>query len=82
PAAKAGVRGGDRTVTIQGLDLVVGGDIIIAIDDRPIRLFDDLLAYLSRYTSPGQQVTLKVVRDGETLTIPVILGVRPEVVGE
>lgn len=82
PAAKAGVRGGDRTVTIQGLDLVVGGDIIIAIDDRPIRLFDDLLAYLSRYTSPGQQVMLKVVRDGETLTIPVILGVRPEVVGE
>lgn len=82
PAAKAGVRGGNRTVTIQGLDLVVGGDIIIAIDDHPVRLFDDLLAYLSRYTSPGQQVMLKVVRDGETLTIPVILGVRPEVVEE
>jgi 2-alkenal reductase len=82
PAAKAGVRGGNRTVTIQGLDLVVGGDIIVAIDDRPIRLFDDLLAYLSRYTSPGQRVVLKVVRDGETLTIPVILEARPEVVEE
>ncbi len=82
PAAKAGVRGGNRTVTIEGLDLTVGGDIIIAIDGRPIRLFDDLLSYLSRYTSPGQRVVLTVVRGDETLEIPVILEARPETIGD
>ncbi|RMF26928.1 MAG: PDZ domain-containing protein [Chloroflexi bacterium] len=77
PAAKAGLRGGDRTITVLGSEVRVGGDIIIAIEGRPLRDFDDLIAYLVEETEPGQEVLLTVVRDGETLEIPVTLGERP-----
>lgn len=82
PAARAGVRGGDKQAEVEGANFRVGGDIITAIDGQPITLFGDLLAYLSRYTEPGQKVTLTVVRDGKTITIDVTLGVRPATVGE
>ncbi len=85
PAAKAGIRGGtEPTDYVLGLDengrpiyLRRGGDVIIAIDDQPVRKFDDLLVYLFRYASPGDTVVLTVWRDGEELRIPVTLGVRP-----
>ena len=54
-------------------------DLIIAINDRPVRRFDDLLIYLFRYASPGDVVQLTLLRaDGTQETIPVELGVRPE----
>jgi len=85
PAAKAGVRGGtENTDYVIGLDsqgnplyLKKGGDVIIAINDRTVRRFDDLLIYLFRYASPGDTVTLTVLREGKELKIPVTLGVRP-----
>ena len=78
PAAKAGLRGGDEEVTLEGVDFVVGGDIIIAIDDQPVKVFDDLLAYLGRYTEPGMEITLTILRDGETLQAPIVLEPRPD----
>ncbi len=85
PAAKAGLRGGQEpTEFVLGLDengrpiyLRRGGDVIIAIEDQPVRRFDDLLVYLFRYASPGDTVVLTVLRDGEEVRIPVTLGVRP-----
>ena len=77
PAAKAGLRGGDETREIEGVTFVTGGDVIIAIDGQPVQVFDDLLAYLGRYTSPGDAITLTIYRDGETLEVPLTLGVRP-----
>ncbi len=77
PAEKAGLRGGDASRQIEGVTFVTGGDIIVAIDGRPVHVFDDLLAYLGRYTSPGDVITLTIVRDGDTLDIPLTLGVRP-----
>ena len=85
PAAKAGIRGGEtETDYIIGFDdngrplyLRKGGDVILAINDQPIRRFDDILVYLIRYASPGDRVVLTVWRDGKTLKIPVTLGVRP-----
>ncbi len=85
PAAKAGIRGGkEKTDYVIGFDesgrplyLKRGGDVIIAINDQPVRRFDDLLVYLIRYASPGDTVTLTVWRNGKILKIPVTLGVRP-----
>src|SRR5215208_4685023 len=45
PADKAGIRGGDKATTIEGLE--AGGDIITAIDGHPVDTFDGLLAYLT-----------------------------------
>jgi len=77
PAAQAGLRGGNSEFNFYGQPLIIGGDIILSIDDYPLRDFDDLIAYLVRETSVGQQVTLTVMRDNETLEIPLTLGERP-----
>ena len=54
-----------------------GGDLVIAIDDRPIRDFSDLNTYLVLEAEVGQTVQLTVVRGGETVTVPLTLGARP-----
>ncbi len=78
PADKAGLRGADRTVEIFGQEVEVGGDVIIAIDDRPVKGMDDLIVYLVKETEPGQKVVLTVLRDGKEMEIPVTLGERPK----
>jgi 2-alkenal reductase len=53
------------------------GDVIIAIDDHEVRDSGDLISYLVFETVVGQTVQLTVVRNGETLTIPLTLAARP-----
>jgi S1-C subfamily serine protease len=74
PAATAGIRGGTQTVDVGGNSVTMGGDVIIKIDNQPVRAIDDLTSYLEDSASPGQTVNLTVVRDGSTLVIPVVLG--------
>jgi S1-C subfamily serine protease len=77
PADKAGLRGGTTQVQITGNLVTIGGDIIIAINDMRIRNTDDLSTYLEENTLPGQTITVTVVRNNETLTLQLVLGVRP-----
>ncbi len=78
PSARAGLRGGSRTVTRPGGGEVrAGGDIVKAIDDMPVLRFEDLVSYLVTKAAPGQTVTLTVERDGEEITLDVTLGERP-----
>ena len=74
PADQAGIQGDSGTT---GGAFVGDGDFITAIDGRQIRNFDEVLSYLVNYTSPGQTITLTLIRDGETLEVPIELGVRP-----
>jgi len=77
PAARAGLRGGTDEYNFLGQRVTVGGDIILAIDGYELRDFDDLIAYLVRETSVGQDVLLTILRDGETLQVSLTLGERP-----
>ncbi len=77
PAFNAGLRGGNRQVSIGGSTINVGGDIIIAINNKRIRNNDDLASYLEAYTEPGQIVNITVIRGNQKLTVQVTLGVRP-----
>lgn len=56
---------------------VRAGDVITAINGIPVTGFDTLIAYLAQNTQPGTTVTLTVLRNGETVDIPVTLGQRP-----
>lgn len=76
PADEAGLRGGSRTVTLQGQDYVIGGDIITKVDDTAIAGFDDLIAYLAE-KRPGDRVTVTYMREGKTRQTEVTLGERP-----
>ena len=53
------------------------GDIIIALNENPIRNNDDLASYLEEKTLPGQRLVLTVVRGSSTVDESVILGTRP-----
>ena len=75
PAERAGLRAGTTPTSFQGLN--AGGDLIIAIDGRPVVQYDDLIAYLITQKSPGQDVVLTVVRGDETQDITVTLEERP-----
>ena len=52
------------------------GDIITDIDGRRIDGTSSVDEVLSQYT-PGDTVTLNVLRDGQTVQLPLTLGVRP-----
>ena len=75
PADQAGIRDGDTPTSVEGLN--AGGDVITAIDGRPVKTFDELLSYLTINKSPGDIVVLTILRDGQPMDITVTLGERP-----
>lgn len=78
PADKAGLQGGDQEANIEGTSMLVGGDVILAIDQTPVSDMSDLIAYLSEHTTVNQKVTLNVLRDGKEVEIDVTLEARPK----
>jgi len=85
PAERAGVRAGNKdTKIVLGVGpngpiyLRGGGDLVLAIDDSPVKTFDDLLVYLESYKSPDDSVKLTILRPGEAERVVVVtLGERP-----
>jgi 2-alkenal reductase len=77
PADKAGIKGSDRQVTINGQNILVGGDVIIAYNGQAVKSSDDLITFLARSGVVSQTVTLSVIRDGKQTEVQVTLGVRP-----
>ncbi len=77
PAEKAGLRGGSQQVQVSGLPMLVGGDIVIAINEVQVKGFDDMVNYLAGHTSVGDVVTLTIVRDAQETDIGVTLEERP-----
>jgi S1-C subfamily serine protease len=76
PAAEAGMRGATGTQQLMGLDVPVGGDVVIEADGEAIEDFNDLLAYVA-FKRPGDEVELTILRDGERQQVTVELGTRP-----
>jgi 2-alkenal reductase len=79
PAAKAGIVAGTTPLSVSGTSTNVnsGGDLIIAIDNQPVVTFSDMIRYLILNKSPGDTVTLTIMRGTQKLDIPVVLGTRP-----
>jgi len=69
-----GLKGGSTQVTVLGNNVIIGGDIITAINGTTITNTDSLLAYLEENTLPGQTVNFTVIRDGQTQTVAVTIG--------
>jgi 2-alkenal reductase len=78
PGAKAGLRGGTEKRQLNGFEFRVGGDVVVAIDNEPVRDADDLVRVVSETLLPGQVARFTVHRDGKKLVVPVKLGERPK----
>jgi len=82
PAERAGLRGlkverkkvrrGPLTIEQSVVD-PSQADLIIGIDEKAVKISDDLLGAIETKKS-GDQVVLRVVRQGQIVQIPVILG--------
>jgi S1-C subfamily serine protease len=77
PAASAGLKAGTTTVTVDGAQYLVGGDIIVSINGTKIVNGDALSSYLEEYTVAGQTVHLGIIRSGQMMTVDLTLGTRP-----
>jgi 2-alkenal reductase len=77
PADLASLRGSYKPVIINGEAILVGGDVITAVDAQEIFSPDELSAILSQ-SEPGQEVSLTILRDGEFIQRTVTLAERPE----
>ncbi len=77
PAEKGGLKGAAQNGNPSSQTVPTGGDIIIGVDKQPVQNFDDLTTYLFMHTSPGQTVTLTVLRNGKQQDIQATLVPRP-----
>jgi S1-C subfamily serine protease len=76
PAAQANLRGGTTQVTVAGQSVMIGGDIIIAINGTRITGIDDLSTFLEERTLPGQTIDVTIIRNGQSMTLSLKLGTR------
>jgi 2-alkenal reductase len=77
PAARAGLRGGGEQREYEGVGILIGGDLIVAIDGQPVDSAEDVVRAVTQRLLPGQNTELTILRDGERQTVVVRLGERP-----
>ena len=64
PADKAGINGGDNLKVIDGVEIPIGGDVIIRLDGNPIRDLNDFRNYLgNKQVGDNLQFTLATTDD-------------------
>jgi S1-C subfamily serine protease len=71
PAEALGLRGGTHAVTIDGKQIVVGGDVVLEIDGIPVRTAQDLTVIQERLSTLASQsvYTVKALRGGKVFMV-------------
>jgi S1-C subfamily serine protease len=78
PAERAGLRGGQRFISLGNVRrFPVGGDIIIALNGVPVTSYSEFSIYLEMNTRVGETIAVTVLRDGQEQIIPTVLQERP-----
>ena len=76
PADKAGIKAGTATVSIGGQQIRAGGDVITAIDGKPVTSMDEVVNAVDA-KQPGDQVQLSLTHGSQNRTVTVTLSNRP-----
>jgi S1-C subfamily serine protease len=76
PAEGANLRGGTREREVEGIEISVGGDVIVAIDGETVQSAEDVVRAVTARL-PGETATFTIVRGKERLDVAVKLGQRP-----
>ncbi|MGD2079137.1 MAG: PDZ domain-containing protein, partial [Chloroflexota bacterium] len=77
PAHLAGLKGGFMPLSLEGRSVLAGGDVLLAIDDQAIANMATLAETLRQH-EPGDEVTLRLLRDNQEIEVPITLADRPE----
>ena len=77
PAEEAGLRGPRRAVELGNYVLGIGGDLILAIDGKPVERINSLQQALAT-KRPGDKIELEVFRNGRKTKVTVTLGTSPD----
>ncbi len=78
PAAAAGLRGPNRSVVAGMYRIGVGGDLIVAIDGKPVDSQDSLQRAINQKRA-GDQMVFTVFRGTRSMKVTVKLGSAPDV---
>jgi S1-C subfamily serine protease len=81
PAERMGLHGGELDLVIGGQPVLIGGDVITAIDGEDVQAPDQLGRALKAF-SIGATVHLTVSRGGEVLRVDCVLPERPFLPGD
>jgi S1-C subfamily serine protease len=77
PGDKAGLRGGNERKELNGVQLRLGGDVVVKIGNNTVQSADDLVRVVSEGLAPGQAVRFTIFRGDERRVVSVRLGERP-----
>jgi S1-C subfamily serine protease len=73
PADQAGLKGGNERAYLGATPIMIGGDLIVAIDNEPIGDQQDLANAMNRHRA-GDRVFVTIYRGRRKMNVPVILG--------
>ena len=77
-AAEAGLRGPNRAVQVENYRLLIGGDLIVAVEGKRVEGNESLLSVLGKKRG-GDMLDLTIYRNGQEQNIRVRLGEAPQV---
>lgn len=69
-AESAGLHAGDRTATLNGRQVQLDGDVILAVNEQPIASIEELKAALAQLL-PDQDLTITILRGGAQMEVTV-----------
>ena len=76
PADKVGLKGGNQKVQVGNMVVIVGGDVVVKVDQQDVKTNDELIRYI-REKKPGDSILLQVLRKGKYEDVKVTLGEKP-----
>jgi 2-alkenal reductase len=77
PADDAHLHAGGQQEQYTAIPFRPGGDLIVAIDGRPVERAEDVVRAVTELLFPGQTTRLTILRGKERLIVSVVLGERP-----
>src|SRR5437868_5602239 len=72
-AARAGLRGGSERAYLGNIPIMIGGDLIVAVDGQPVQTQQDLAQIMNNHRA-GDTVKVTVYRGKKKLDVSVVLG--------
>jgi S1-C subfamily serine protease len=72
-ADRAGLRGGDQQAYVGNTPIMLGGDLIVAIDGQPVADTQDISAIMDRHQA-GDEVSVTILRGKREMRVRLVLG--------